>query len=179
MIKTGFIAPDDEPLNLGPGCQFLFNNERKSDHSSGHDHRKWKRSEILVTMCKFLQQIWMECKWVVMFPHLSKRLSQDRHESQINFFIAVAHLYSLSTRRGTSQMKMLERRERTIIKHLSKQPVKWGAGGERGLLWREWKEIWSWKHLQWHLEKLTLSKSDVILLQNDAKAPLENIPHSC
>ena len=67
-----------------------------------------------------------------MFPHLSKRLSQDRHESQINFFIAVAHLYSLSTRRGTSQMKMLERRERTIIKHLSKQPVKWGAGGREG-----------------------------------------------
>ena len=30
-------------------------------------------------------------------------------------------------------MKMLERRWlRTIIKHLSKQPVKWGAGGREG-----------------------------------------------
>ena len=38
-----------------------------------------------------------------------------------------------------------------------------------GFLWRFWKEILTWKHLQWLFDRLTLNKSDVILLNNDSK----------
>lgn len=67
-----------------------------------------------------------------MFPHLRKRLSQDRHESQINLFIAVAHLYSLScelsTRRGTSQMKMLAEDDHKTFEQTTGEV---GSGDER------------------------------------------------
>ena len=41
-----------------------------------------------------------------------------------------------------------------------------------GFLWRFWKEILTWKHLQWLFDSLTLNKSDVILLNNDSKLGL-------